>query len=251
MDTRNPTLVEKILGFLYTGNYTVKDNTAEVQIPPSDSDIVPESDIRNLEEALRVSQTDQDAIDNLPAEENIVGETTASLMDHFTINKRTAVAGEAPLTGTSKQIEAIDESLAECHPCYFHLRIYREANYFRIEGLKIKAEENFRDSFENCTEKEILAPTIKELYLTRANYRDIRKLATKLPVGNLRELQGGSTPGINSDLSKTFSEFATEFCLATMERYLSGPSSPEQFVPSSRVVYKPFEYKPSEYQWKK
>ncbi|EPS30982.1 hypothetical protein PDE_05936 [Penicillium oxalicum 114-2] len=62
LDTRNPTSVEKMLKFLYTGNPKVNNKTAEVQITPGDSDIVPGS-----YKALRVSQTDQDAMEKLPA----------------------------------------------------------------------------------------------------------------------------------------------------------------------------------------
>ncbi|OQE13952.1 hypothetical protein PENSTE_c041G04559 [Penicillium steckii] len=197
-------------------------------------------------------------MENLLTEDNFIGvntvtplnQTTASLVDHSPMEKKSAVAGGAPLKGISEQIEAIDELLANCHPCYFHLRMYGEADYFMIDDLKIRAEENFRNLFANCPEKEILVQTIKELYSARADYRDIRKLATKLLVGNLRELQGGSTPGIDSDLLKAFPEFATEFCLATMEKYLSEPSNP-QHVASSRFEIKPFEYKPFEYQWGK
>lgn len=259
LDTRNPTLVEKMLEFLYTGSYTVKDNTADVEISPSDSDIVPRSDTLNSEETPRDSQTDQDPMEKLPVEQNIISEntvslsneTTARLMGQSSMNKKSPVAGGSPLTGTSEQIDIIDESLPDCHPCYIHLRMYGEADYFMIEDLKIRAEENFRDSFENCSEKEILALTIKELYSTRADYRDLRKLAIKLLVGNLRELQGGLTPGIDSDLLKAFPDFSTEFCLATMEKILSEPLGPKQPVILSRAEYKPFEYKPFEYQWRK
>lgn len=116
LDTRSPTLVEKMLEFLYTGDYTVQDNTTEVQILPSDSDKIPESDTWHSEEALRLSQKDQDDMENLSAEENAVGETamslsnqpTASLMDQCSMNKKTSVAGEGPLTGSSEQMDAIE-----------------------------------------------------------------------------------------------------------------------------------------------
>ncbi|KAJ5752828.1 hypothetical protein N7520_009745 [Penicillium odoratum] len=197
-------------------------------------------------------------MENHPAEDNAVGATvslsnqpTASLMDQISVNKKTSVAGEGPLIGSSEQMDAIDESLTDCHPCYFHLRMYGEADYFMIEDLKIKAAENFRDSFENCSEKQILAQAIKELYSTNADYRDIRKLAKGLIVKNLRELQGGLTPGIDYDLLKAYPAFAAELCIATMEEYLSMSSSLRQALPLSTVAYKPFEFKKFEYQWGK
>lgn len=205
LDTRSPTLVERMLQFLYTGDYTVEDNTTKVQISPSDSDKIPELDTWHSEAALRLSQRDQNEVENLSAEEHAVdqiamslsNELAASLTDECSVNKKTSVADEGPLTGSSEQMDAIDESLADCHPCYFHLRMYGEADYFLIKDLKIKAAENFRDSFENCSEKQILALAIKELYSTNADYRDIRKSVIELIVKNLRKLHGGLTPGID------------------------------------------------------
>ncbi|KAK9847944.1 BTB/POZ fold [Penicillium brevicompactum] len=179
---RSPTLVERMLQFLYTGDYTVEDNTTEVQISLGDSDKLPEPDTWHSEAALRLSQRDQNDVENLSTEDNAVdqiamsmsNQLAASLMDQCSVNKRTSVTGEGPLTGSSEQMDAIDESLTDCHPCYFHLRMYGEADYFLIKDLKIRAAENFRDSFENCSEKQILARVIKELYSTNADYRDIR-----------------------------------------------------------------------------
>ncbi|CAG7990849.1 unnamed protein product [Penicillium salamii] len=127
--------------------------------------------------------------------------------------------------------------------------MYGEADYFIIEDLKIKAAEDFRDSFENCSEKQILAQVIKELYSTNADYRDIRKLAIELIVKNLRKLQGGLTRGIDYDLLKAYPAFAAELCIATMEKYLSMSSSLRQALPLSTVEYKPFEFKKFEYPW--
>lgn len=126
-----------------------------------------------------------------------------------------------------------------------------EADYFMIEDLKIKAKENFRDSLENCSEKLVLAQTIRELYSTRANYRDVRELVTRLIEERLRELQGGLTPVIDYDLLKAYPEFAAKLCIATREKYLSEPPSPRQRRPTSRVEYKSFEFKLFEYQWGK
>lgn len=257
LDTRSPTLVERMLQFLYTGDYTVEDNTTKVQISPSDSDKIPELDTWHSEAALRLSQRDQNDVENLSAEEHAVdqiamslsNQLAASLTDECSVNKKTSVADEGPLTGSSEQMDAIDESLADCHPCYFHLRMYGEADYFLIKDLKTKAAENFRDSFENCSEKQILALVIKELYSTNADYRDIRKSVIELIVKNLRKLHGGLTPGIDYDLLTAYPEFAAELCIATMEKYLSVLSSLRQALPLSAVEYKTFEFKNFEYPW--
>ncbi|CAG7990813.1 unnamed protein product [Penicillium salamii] len=117
LDTRNQTLVEKMLEFLYTGDYTIEDNTIETRTLPSDSDKIPESDTRHSEEALRLSQKDQDDMENLLAENNAVDKTavslsnrlTASLMDQCSADEKT-IAGEGPLTGSSEQMDAIEET---------------------------------------------------------------------------------------------------------------------------------------------
>lgn len=101
-----------MLEFLYTGDYTVKNNKAVVRIPPSGSKIVPEPDTCKSEEALRVSQKGQAAMENLSTEDNFIGvntvtplnQTTASLVDHSPMEKKSAVVGGAPLKGTSEQI---------------------------------------------------------------------------------------------------------------------------------------------------
>lgn len=255
METRSPTLVERMLQFLYTGDYTVEENTTEVQISLGDSDKLPEPDTWHSEAALRLSQRDQNDVENLSTEDNAVdqiamsmsNQLAASLMDQCSVNKRTSVTGEGPLTGSSEQMDAIDESLTDCHPCYFHLRMYGEEDYFSIKDLKIRAAENFRDSFENCSERQTLARVIKELYSTNADYRDIRNSVIELIVKNLRKLHGGLTPEIDYDLLKAYPAFAAELCIATMEKYLSVSSSPRKVLPLSTVEYKPFKFKKFEY----
>ncbi len=39
--------------------------------------------------------------------------------------------------------EPVIDPLAERHPCYFHMHVFGEADYFMISSLKDKAKEQF------------------------------------------------------------------------------------------------------------
>ncbi|CAG8109338.1 unnamed protein product, partial [Penicillium salamii] len=86
LDTRSPTLVKRMLQFLYTGHYTVEDNTT-----------------KNL-------SAEEHAVDQIAT--SLSNKLAASLTDECSVNKKTSVADEGPLTGSSEQMDAIDESLA-------------------------------------------------------------------------------------------------------------------------------------------
>lgn len=89
-----------------------------------------------------------------------------------------ASKGGAERVGT----EPLVDSLVDCHPCYFHVGKYGEADYFMIDDLKRKAEVHFRASFMSFRETEPFAETIEELYSTRANYHDLRQVAVEMVV---------------------------------------------------------------------
>lgn len=62
--------------------------------------------------------------------------------------------------------EPLVNSLVDCHPCYFHVRMYGEADYFMIDDLKRRAEAHFCALFISSPERESFAETIEELYST-------------------------------------------------------------------------------------
>jgi hypothetical protein len=238
-----------MLEFLYTGNYILEDNTTKVNDPQSDSD--KELGSKNVID----SQTDEKAMEDIPDEMYDInrtallssGGTTAESMHEPPKNETRPLNGEA-FTTDFIDLESIVNPLTDCHPCYFHLRMYAEADYFMIEDLKTRAEENFCASFIDCAETKFLARLIRELFSTRANYLDLRVLAMKLLVDNLRALQEKSTPAINSSLLEENPDFAIDLCMATMKKYLSGSSGTNQPVFTAKYKY---EYKPFQYgQWK-
>ncbi|KAL4866012.1 hypothetical protein BDV12DRAFT_199562 [Aspergillus spectabilis] len=122
-------------------------------------------------------------------------------------------------------MEPVIDLLAECHPCYFHMRIFGEADYFMISDLKDIAKEQFRTSFTDCSERDLFAEVIKELYLERANYQELRTVAIEVVVNNLPSLRKGFDPAIDSELLEAVPNFAVDLCLATIYKYSQEPSS--------------------------
>lgn len=139
-------------------------------------------------------------------------------------------------------VEPAVDILADCHPCYFHVRMYGEADYFMISGLKRKAKENFLSSFLNCSEKESFSETIAELYSTRANYGKLRKLAVEAIVDNLPSFRKGFTPVIDSKLMKSVPDFAIDLCLPAMDKYVSEPSNMKPYTLPTGFEYKGVDY---------
>jgi NAD(P)-dependent dehydrogenase (short-subunit alcohol dehydrogenase family) len=64
-----------------------------------------------------------------------------------------------------------------------------------ISSLKDKAREQFRTSFTDCSEKDLFAEVIKELYSERANYQELKTLAIHVVVNSV-------AVGHAADLSK-------------------------------------------------
>ncbi|GLA00612.1 hypothetical protein AnigIFM60653_009362 [Aspergillus niger] len=114
-------------------------------------------------------------------------------------------------------VEPAVDILADCHPCYFHVRMYGEADYFMIDDLKIKAEEKVLASLVNCSEVDSFSQIIAELYSGRADYERLRKLALKVIVDNLPTLRKGFTPVINAKLMESVPDFAVDLCLPTID----------------------------------
>ena len=55
-------------------------------------------------------------------------------------------------------MERAFDSSADCRPCYFHMRIFGEADYFMINPLKDKGKAQF--CFMDCSERNLFAEVI-------------------------------------------------------------------------------------------
>lgn len=232
-----------MLEFLYTGNYSAPWPTDTLEITQADPGYVLEMDKQPAEELSQELQTENDVIDEVEvhSDEHLNGTDTRSPENA----PETLVHG--PQTnGNSAPIDKIlpkytvDEgdngditgppvdSLLDCHPCYFHVRMYGEADYFMIDDLKSKAEVHFCASFMSSPERESFAETIEELYSTRANYQELRQVAIEMIVGNLPNLRNGHTSVITSELMKSIPDFTYDLFQATLDKYVREPSDVER-----------------------
>ncbi len=116
-----------MLEFLYTGNYTVGCLIPEAGDPQLDNDMygVCERFVDNvyLERACSESACVSE-----------VEEATSEIILHSSEN-----IGQDPIGGSDPKEDAVEfviDPLAERHPCYFHMRVSGEADYFMISSLK-------------------------------------------------------------------------------------------------------------------
>ncbi|GLA44642.1 hypothetical protein AnigIFM63309_004556 [Aspergillus niger] len=173
-----------------------------------------------------------------------VENTADGFVDGLPMNEKLASNNEPLEKGPIEKgaiVEPAVDMLVDCHPCYFHVRMYGEADYFMIDDLKTKAKEKFLASLMNCSEIESFSEIIAELYSTRADYGKLRKLALKVIVDNLPSLRKGFTPVIGSKLMKSVPDFAIDLCLLTMDKYVGEPHMKPYPFPTG------FEYKGVDY----
>ncbi|KAJ5628653.1 hypothetical protein N7490_010881 [Penicillium lividum] len=143
---------------------------------------------------------------------------------------------------------------------YFHALMYASADYFMIDDLKRKSMEYFSSKFMPSTSlnlagssvvslpmnKKEFAETIEEIYSTRADYQELRKLAIEKIKNNLFLLRKGNKPFINSELMKSNPDFTYDLCEATLTKYVVEPEpvemrdtviTPPRFGASSRSLF--------------
>ncbi|KAJ0413315.1 hypothetical protein BJY00DRAFT_63753 [Aspergillus carlsbadensis] len=206
LDGTDPVLVEKVLEFLYTDSYTIGYISPQARYPPVDSSRRPELETEHAEEHA--------ATEVVSESEEASNKATKSLDN---------IAQDLVNEKSPSDRGSIMDAVAECHPSYFHARMFGEADYFMINDLKDKAKDQFRLSFVDCSERDLFVEVIKELYSPRANYQELRKLAVDVVVNNLPNLRKGFLPAVDFELLKTVPDFAIELCLATVDRCVSEP----------------------------
>ncbi|KAF4765167.1 hypothetical protein HAV15_003392 [Penicillium sp. str.  len=174
LNDKSSILLEKVLEFLYTGDYIVGNPRPESDSLQADGYEKSEVYTENVG-----SQSDGNAIDNLtPETEELVTEIDQPASESIAVklantspkSEEPALFRKRPENGPSKQWgtrkPAVD-TLIDCHPCYFHMRMYGEADYFMISDLKTKACEQFCVSFMDFPHEEGFTEIIHELYSTR------------------------------------------------------------------------------------
>lgn len=231
-----------MLEFLYTGNYSAPWPTHTLEITQADPGYVPEMDRQPAEELSREPQPENDVINEVEvhSDEHLNGTVTRrpgnapeTLAHGPQTNTNSAPIDKVPPKYAIEEEDNGDitgppvDSLLDCHPCYFHVRMYGEADYFMIDDLKSKAEVHFCASFMSSPERESFAETIEELYSTRANYQELRQVAIEMIVGNLPNLRNGQTSVITSELMKSIPDFTYDLFQVTLDKYVREPSDME------------------------
>ena len=230
---KSPVLIAKVLEFLYKGDYTIgSSHIPEGGDPQVDNDGAQGTTTEHTGEIASYEPvsgtegaTDKSGMPNPErTEPDILGESP--------LTQRPALLDGPPETVPSDQrgsMESIVDPLVGCHPCYIHVRVFGEADYFMISDLKDRAKERFCETFKDFHERQFLAEIIEELYSNRADYRSLRKLVMDVVVDNLPTLWKGSAPAIDIELMKAVPDFATDLCVAAMDKYAVEASNMQPF----------------------
>ncbi|KAJ5377366.1 uncharacterized protein N7496_004775 [Penicillium cataractarum] len=223
-----------MLEFLYTGDYTTPCSTQTPEITQAKGGDVPEINSKPTEELPRKYRPESDITNefDMHLHEHLtesatraLDDTPETLMPRPETNDNPALIDESPQITTkdgdeSVVTEPLVNSILDCHPSYFHLRMYGEADYFMIDDLKRKAEAHFYASFMSSPKAESFTETIEELYSTRANYLELRQAAIETIIANLPSLRSGPMPVITSELMKSVPDFTYDLLQATLDEYV-------------------------------
>lgn len=243
LNEKDSILIQKILEFLYTGDYTTPCSTQTSEIAQVEGGDVPEIDSQPAKEPPGESRPENDVTNEIEVHlhehftESVtraLDDTPETLMHRPQTNDNPALIDEFPQKYTTKEgdesvvTEPLVDSLLDCHPCYFHIRMYGEADYFMVDDLKRKAEVHFCASFMSSPKAESFAKIIEELYSTQANYHELRQAAIEMIIANLPNLRSGHTPVITSELMKSVPDFTYDLLQATLDKYVRDPAEAEE-----------------------
>ncbi|KAJ5580705.1 hypothetical protein N7450_007006 [Penicillium hetheringtonii] len=199
---REPILIEKTLEFLYQADYTVLNATPTKNFKNLKA---PQSTVASSIRTFRKAQ-----LAKLRAAEETAGDELVEISPERQTDG-VDDEGEKNILGDD------DPFLKECHPCYFHARMYGEGDCLRIQDLKAKAKSHFKKTFMDNPDATSFSKTIEEIYSNRAVYAELRTLAIHLIVQNLKTLWLGSNPVLDRDLIKSVPEFTSDLLLAVLD----------------------------------
>lgn len=216
---RDPTLLEKVLEFLYQADYTVPESVVGKvakfrKSEPSDFQKFLQANPRAKQRIYkRPANPEPDEIEDqdvLEESEQLDDESVNASPEHEDEETEDNILGDD------------DPFLENCHPCYFHARMYGEGDCFRIKDLKAKAKMHFTNTFLDSPDKESFRKTVEEIYSPRAVYVELRAEAVNMVVQNLKILWEGSGSGskppvLTKGLLKSVPEFTAELFPAFLD----------------------------------
>lgn len=104
------------------------------------------------------------------------------------------------------------------NPAFFHVRMFAEADYFLIDGLKQTSKRLFRKSLASSIKKEAtIHEAIEELYSNRCDYRELKEVAILALVKILRDPMIKNDSLVSSKIGQLIPDFALDLCTALMK----------------------------------
>ncbi|KAJ5890771.1 uncharacterized protein N7473_006999, partial [Penicillium subrubescens] len=203
---KHPTVMEKVLGYFYTGDYTLKLGSGRCSATSSSKNIRHQQSPSSA--ARPVVLVDNSSF---PASMALSQSTSSSLI---------------PVGSNEVDIEpSPTRNLA-----LFHARVYGEGDYVLVEGLKTMTQAEFTTDLTKSLTKEdpktaALDETLEELYSTRANYYSLRCIAIRQIVENIHVVSVKHGVPLRKSM-KSIPDFAFDLCMALMKEKCSFEISP-------------------------
>ncbi|CEJ55321.1 hypothetical protein PMG11_01585 [Penicillium brasilianum] len=224
---KEPALMRKVLEYLYTGDYTLdfQESTGHSKgHPPSQGgsakgqpDVVLPSESSIEPSKLRLIVHESST--------TVAGqglEMGKRLCEPSTGSTQSAVSASVNLdAGEGSGEEGSDHDFAAfciANPAYFHVRMFAEADYFLIDGLKQTSKRLLRRSLVSSIQKEItIHEAIEELYSNRCDYRELKEVAILKLVKILRDPMIKNDSLVSSKIGQFIPDFALDLCTALMK----------------------------------
>ncbi|KAJ5232884.1 hypothetical protein N7468_005840 [Penicillium chermesinum] len=172
-ETKDAILIEKMLEYLYKGyydsRYVIRQDTATKSPLKEGNQVVPEA---TLAEASATNHTPSKSTLKRTAGDMQTGsKKQAKVSSHYDVQDQTNTAAD--------HIGDPRPSLDGCHPSYYHLRMFAEADYFKISGLERLAAARFKESLSLPMGMDQFCHLLKELYSCEIPYKQLQEIFLK------------------------------------------------------------------------
>ncbi|KAJ5966416.1 hypothetical protein N7481_013130 [Penicillium waksmanii] len=192
--TREPILFEKVLEFLYKSDYTVPSKPSIEPATPSGGRTFRKAQLAKIDaDKTTAAQSTEPAFEETEEKESL--EEFEQLGNEL--------VDVSPEEEMEKEVEGNilhddDTFLEECHPCYFHARMYIEAGWWKVHDLKVKAKAHFMKAFMDDPDPKSFSKTIEAIYAINTNYTELKDEVIKFMVQNMTFFWKGA--GVTADL---------------------------------------------------
>ncbi|KAJ5896342.1 uncharacterized protein N7473_005741 [Penicillium subrubescens] len=197
-------LVEKVLEYLYTANYTL---------------------IPDKQEIVNSDGSENSSLDGKSASPR--WKRPPNKRKRFSVKNVFHFFG---MSARPKTTAPLHNRLFQS-AVYFHLLVYAEADYFMIDELKVKAEAEFCKAFEKLLTIELvfkkeyeaqftISKIIGELYSRRGSYSVLREMVLELMLNNMPGLRQTifMAPTEGCLFLSLHPEFAADLCWGMIEK---------------------------------